>query len=568
MNNGKLALVNGQWEMSEVPPHIAIRLKQLFPRIPKWQTSTYQFPNDTTHCADLAWFTSRYPMHMLPSDKESLQSGKEIYEQNQIRMEAILRPDYQPSPRIGLKDGQNTRHYQDQAIDLWHARKSLLLGDDVGLGKTYAGIGGLLDPRALPAAVVVQTHLQDQWREKIEEFSTLVVHKIRGTRPYDLPPADIYLFRYSQLLGWVDTFGDGFYKAVIYDEIQDLRTGVASGKGQAALQLSNGAVFRLGLSATPIYNFGAEIWNVMQYIDQSVLGSNDEFLREWCVDDKRVRDPEALGTYLREQKVFLRRTKPEVGQELPARNTIIERVDSDDATLKSVEDLARQLAVRSTFGSFIERGRAGRELDLLMRHATGVAKARGVARYARLFLENNIPILLVGWHRDVYDIWLRDLADFRPAMYTGSENERQKNESVRRFLEGETNVFILSLRSGAGLDGLQYRCSTILKGELDWSPKVHDQLIGRLEREGQEEQVTVVYCNSDDGSDPPMVELLGLKASQASGIVDPGMQLEAKNSDISRIQALADQILKGKSKHKITKINDARPTVEQQTLII
>ncbi|WP_155985654.1 hypothetical protein [Paenibacillus gorillae] len=49
----------------------------------------------------------------------------------------------------------------------------------------------------------------------IEAFTSLRVHKIKGTRPYELPPADVYLYKYSQLLGWIDTFSDGFFKAVI-----------------------------------------------------------------------------------------------------------------------------------------------------------------------------------------------------------------------------------------------------------------------------------------------------------------------------------------------------------------
>lgn len=540
---GDLTLVDGHWQMVNVPPHVVIRLKQLFPRIPKWQTGLFSFPNDITHCADISWFTSRYPMVLSDNDRVALEGGRNAYEQTQARMDEILRPDYTPLDRLGLRLGQVSRLYQKQAADLLHIRKSLLLGDDVGLGKTYTAADALLNPATLPAAVVVQTHLQGQWQEKIEAFTTLRVHKIKGTRPYDLPVADIYLFKYSQLLGWIDTFEDGFFKSVVYDEVQELRTGTVSGKGSAAKKLSDAAEYRLGLSATPIYNYGAEIHNIMQFIDPSVLGTLDEFLREWCVDAKEVRDPDALGTYLREQHVFLRRTKRDVGQQLPPINTIVEHVEPDNVTLKSVEDLARQLAIKTTLGSFMERGRAGRELDLLMRHATGVSKALNVARYAKIFLEADIPILLVGWHRDVYDIWISELAAYRPAMYTGSENDKQKAESVRRFTEGDTNVFILSLRSGVGLDGLQYKCSTVLLGELDWSPKVHEQIIGRLDREGQQEQITVVYLNTDEGSDPPMVEVLGIKASQATGIVDPGRQFEAKHTDKSRIQALATQYL-------------------------
>ncbi|MCH1926910.1 DEAD/DEAH box helicase [Shewanella sp. C32] len=544
---GTLSLAGDKWVYDGVPPHVAIRLKQLFPRIPKHRTSPFEFPNDKAHSADLAWFIQRYPVTISLNDSVTLDGGRQQFEQDAAAMEAILKPDYQPKQLIGLRDGEHVRPYQSQAIELTLLRHALLLGDDVGLGKTYTTAGLFLNGVTLPAAVVMQVHLQQQWQDKIESFTHLTCHKIKGTKPYNLPPADVYLFRYSQIAGWIDTFADGFFKAVAFDEIQELRTGTKSAKGEAAKELADNAVYRLGLSATPIYNYGVETWNIMQMLDDQALGSFDEFLREWCVDRRQVKDPQALGSFLREQNLMLRRTKREVGQQLPPINTIIEHVDADQQTLKDVEQLARELAIKTTTGSFVERGQAGRELDLMLRQATGVSKAKGVAAYVQIVLESDVPVLLMGWHRDVYDIWLKALAAYRPAMYTGSESENQKNESVRRFVEGETNLFIMSLRSGAGLDGLQHRCSTVIFGELDWSPKVHEQIIGRLDREGQQEQITCVYLNTDEGSDPPMVELLGLKQSQATGIIDPGKEFETRYSDKSRIQALAERFLSKKT---------------------
>jgi CO dehydrogenase/acetyl-CoA synthase gamma subunit (corrinoid Fe-S protein) len=53
----------------------------------------------------------------------------------------------------------------------------------------------------------------------------------------------------------------------------------------------------------------------------------------------------------------------------------------------------------------------------MVRQATGIAKAKTVAQFARLMVEAGEPVLLVGWHREVYRIWLEALADLKPAMY-------------------------------------------------------------------------------------------------------------------------------------------------------
>ncbi|CAI3795835.1 hypothetical protein [Rheinheimera sp. MM224] len=156
---GKLSLVDNKWIMTAIPPHVAIRLKHLFPRIPKWQSGEFTFPNDSAHCADLSWFQQRYPMQMSCSDNITLNNGRISFENTQARMEVILRPDYKPADRHGLKEGQQIRQYQGQAIDLTLARLALLLGDDVGLGKTYTTAGLLLEAGTVPAAVVMQTHL-------------------------------------------------------------------------------------------------------------------------------------------------------------------------------------------------------------------------------------------------------------------------------------------------------------------------------------------------------------------------------------------------------------------------
>lgn len=542
---GTLSLTDKKqtWLMQGIAPHVSIRLKQLFPRISKTQVDCFTFPNDLEHCSDLDWFTSRYPLTISDADARALKKGKKAYTARKAELEQILLPDYKPKALPGLKPACQPRLYQQQAADLAHATRTLLLGDDIGLGKTAATIMWLLNPACRPGLVVVDTHLQHQWKEKVEEFSDLSAHIIKTSSPYDLPESDVYIITYGKLAGWVDLFKQRFFKSACWDEIGGLRKGRESVKGESSAVLACNVDFRLGLSATPVYNYGIEIFNIYDVLQCDVLGTRGEFLREWCANDKQVSDPSALGTYLREQKVFLRRTRAEVGRELPKVNTMVEDIDHDHRALKSIEEIARQLALRYEHGSFEEKGQAGRELDMLVRQATGISKARYIARYARMFLEDNIPIVLAGWHRAVYDIWLEELAEFSPALYTGTESPAQKKESTRRFLEGETNIVILSLRSGAGLDGLQSRCSVVLHGELDWSPKVHEQLTGRVDREGQVEPVLSIYLCSRDGSDPPIMELLGVKASQAAGITDPGRVFESNVGDTARLRLLVDRYL-------------------------
>jgi SNF2 family DNA or RNA helicase len=335
---------------------------------------------------------------------------------------------------------------------------------------------------------------------------------------------------------------------VVFDEIQELRRN-ESAKHEAAKKLADSVEYVLGLSATPIYNYGDEAWNIFNVIKDGCLDTRNNFLREWCGWNQRVQDPKALGAFLREQYLFLRRERQEVGRELPPVNKVVETVDHDQEALDKVESLAKVLAVKVVQGTFMERGQAARELDLMVRHATGLSKAKYVAQFVRMLVESGEPVLLAGWHRDVYDIWLNEFKGLNPVMYTGSESATQKNESKRKFMAGESNLMIISLRSGVGLDGLQDRASIVVIGELDWSPQIHEQIIGRLNRDrsdGQMNQVTSIFLNSNGGSDPGIVEVLGLKSSQAQGILDPFSSATVVNTDSTRIQDLAKRYLQNK----------------------
>lgn len=55
-----------------------------------------------------------------------------------------------------------------------------------------------------------------------------------------------------------------------------------------------------------------------------------------------------------------------------------------------------------------------------------------------------------------------------------------------------------------------------------------------------------IYLCSDSGSDPLMIDLLGLKKSQAQAIIDPSLGVQSVYSDQSRIQMLVQKYLKNK----------------------
>lgn len=547
---GKLWLAGDEWRLA-AEPHVALWAKRCFPKLRRSAIGELAIADSDAVCRDLEWFAQRFALDI--NDLEHLQTRSAAHQEQLLTFDRIVSADYQP-PDYEL--ALPLRRYQRAAVELYLAKRHLLLADDVGLGKTATAIGSFCDKRTLPAVVVTLAHLPRQWQAEMTKFlPRLKTHVLKKGTPYELPPdTDVVILNYHKLTGWADVLARRA-KSIVFDEVQELRRN-GSGKYKAAKVIADAAEFTMGLSATPIYNYGGEIFNVLSAVSPGQLGTRTEFLIEWCegyAGKERLRDPGAFGSYLREQHVMLRRTRAEAGRELPALQKIIQPVESDKAALADIGDSARQLAeiiLARTDATNFDRMKAAGEFDMLMRQATGIAKAPHVAAFVELLIESGERVLLYGWHRAVYEIWKSRLAKYEPAFYTGTESTSRKQSERDRFVSGQTPLMVMSLRAGAGVDGLQHSCQTVVIGELDWSPGVHEQNLGRIHRDGQSEHVVAYFMLSDEGSDPIMAETLGIKRDQIEPLRDPSAKgIERLERDSDGIRRLAERYLNQKENH-------------------
>lgn len=528
-----------RWRMT-CEPHVAMYAKRLFRRIPA-RGREYCLSATPAMARDLEWFTQRFPLAIDEGDRERLVTEARRHVAQIERLDRMIAPGYTPRE---FAMALPAREYQRRAADVFLAQGHLLLGDDVGLGKSCSAICALTEPETRPAIVVCLAHLTGQWQREIKKFLPgLTTHIVKQQAAYELPAVDVHILSYHKLANWCEPLG-GIAKTVIFDECQELRRHVSQ-KYAAAKIIAEYCTNRIGLSATPIYNYGEEIWNVCNVLAPGRLGAREEFEREWCVGGKRIADPQAFGAWLKESHLMLRRTRRDVGRELPRLARITQPVDSFNAALHEVEDKARRLAELLLEGADLERGEAmnaAGQFDALLRQATGIDKAHSVAAFVAMLLESGEKVVLYGWHRAVYAIWKEKLARHNPLLYTGHESANQKERAVRAFIEGQSDLLIVSLRSGAGLDGLQSVCSTVVFGELDWSPGVHEQCIGRVHRDGQPDPVFAYFLVSDSGADPIMAEALGIKREQIEGIRGEGELVQRVDSTES-LKALARRYL-------------------------
>jgi len=571
--------LDGNMLVVEARPHVALQFRRMFVGAHRRKACVFELVATPERAYDVHWFSTRYPLQVAP---DSAARFAELVAQHERKLAAIAElyeAGYVPRE---FDLAIPPREYQRMAADLLVRAGSLLIADEVGTGKTCTAICALAAPGSLPAVVVTMTHLTRQWEREIARFAPrLRVHRIRKGEPYaftdvrvEVDPdtkrrrvmrnkgvPDVILINYHKLHRWAETLS-GIARAVIFDECQELRHS-GTHKYTAARAIAEAADVRGGLTATPVYNYGVEIYNVMDVVAPGQLGTAKEFLDSWCGgggdgDERQVRDgkamvsdPAALGSYLRETGLMIRRTRKDVGRELPALTLVRHVVECDPESIAQatadVAELARRVLDR--IGSPLEQMRAAGEIDYKLRQATGIAKAAAVAEFVRLLVESGERVVLYAWHHEVYALLQSHFdrgVQIPYALYTGKQSDKQKDDARARFVDGDAQVMIISLRAGAGLDGLQRVCRTCVTAELDWSPAVMHQDHGRVHRDGQQHPVMAYVLVAEEGSDPVIEDVLGIKHAQSQWLLNPadgkGDAIQA-GAAADHVRRLAESVL-------------------------
>ncbi|MBE5802581.1 MAG: DEAD/DEAH box helicase [Clostridiales bacterium] len=506
-------------------PTVTELCKRLFPGSDTGRRGEARFTAHRRIVGELNWLMLRYPLLVRAQDWERWQNAVAEARDYVVKREMALRlPErVEPNPTVFL--GKLT-DFQKEGLGFLLRTDRCLLADEMGLGKTVQALAMLSQTGEYPAIVIAPPHLMRNWQKEIERFvqkpdgEKLTVHIIKGLKPYSLPKADIYLMHYLLLRGWKEYLPEAGIPTVIFDEMQELRHS-GTEKYSAASLLAESANRVVGLSGTPIYNQGAEIWNVVNILDFHCLGDYESFTREWCYGygNRIVAKPELLGDRLRSDGLMLRRTKQEVLKELPPKRRLVMAIDSDEGVYrKLMQPVAQKLALlRQEDATASQRALWTMEVEQGERQATGVAKAPSVAQFVRTLLEADEKVLLFAHHHQVMDLYKKELHSFSPAFITGRETPAMKERAVERFMTGRTNLCCISLRAASGLN-LQ-RASCVVFGELDWSPAVHSQAEDRAHRMGQTDSILCYYLVSAGGSDQEMQDALGLKVSQFVGLM-------------------------------------------------
>lgn len=259
-----------------------------------------------------------------------------------------------------IKDEVDYLPHQIEGIRYLIRRKSFILGDDMGLGKSLQALtvfaADVVRGWAEKLMIVCPVTLKVNWADEIEKFTGFPYILLEGTpanRAKQLlefamiEGPKILIVNYEQVTGHYEFLDGQRFDAIIFDEAHFLKNPKAK-RTKACLEVYSHRSFML--TGTPLLNHVNELWALLHRVDPPGYPKYWSFLNRYAVfggyKDKQivgVKNERELTERL--QGVMLRRMKSEV-LDLPEVQYIERRVDLSPEQRKLYDAVADELLLQ------------------------------------------------------------------------------------------------------------------------------------------------------------------------------------------------------------------------------
>jgi SNF2 family DNA or RNA helicase len=317
---------------------------------------------------------------------------------------------------------------------------------------------------------------------------------------------DVLITSYPLIRRDVSTYETIDFHTVFIDEAQFIKNDSSlNAKSVKRLQ----AKHKYALTGTPIENSLSELWSIFDFIMPGFLGSHFKFVEQY---EKPIlnEDKEALeDLHLHISPFILRRMKKDVLTELPDKyeSKMLTELSEDQKKLymSYLDNIRNEIHTELSEGG-LDKSR--------MKILAALTRLRQICCHPSTFLDNyqggsgKLDLLMelvseaiAGDHRilifsqftSMLRIIEEDLKEMNIEYFylEGSTPTQERNESVKRFNNGEGKVFLISLKAGGtGLNLVG--ADTVIHYDPWWNPAVEDQATDRVYRIGQQNKVHVL----------------------------------------------------------------------------
>lgn len=459
--------------------------------------------------------------------------------------------DLHVAPPTGLN--ASLRPYQQQGLNWLQALREIgaggVLGDDMGLGKTLQTLAHLLLEKEAgrllqPALIVMPTSLVPNWLDEAARFApdlrVLTLHGPGRSKHFAaLQDYDLVLTTYALIPRDLEHLRAQAWHVLVLDEAQNIKSSTSKA-ASAVRELQAGQ--RVCLSGTPVENNLGELWSLFHFLMPGWLGDQKTFNKEYRTPIERHADSQRMGHLVSRIRPFLlRRTKEEVARDLPPKTEMIHWVELSDAQRDTYETV--RVAMDKKVRDEIARNGASRSqiviLDALLKlrqvccdlrlvkgaeiktaqHDKG--KLGSLLEMLGELLSEGRRVLLFSQFTSMLALIEEELIKrgVRYSLLTGETRDRRT--PVARFQNGETEVFLISLKAGG--TGLNLTAAdTVIHYDPWWNPASENQATDRAYRIGQDKPVFVYKMITRGTVEEKIQQLQQDKAALAAGLLESG----------------------------------------------
>ena len=495
-------------------------------------------PDNIETVKQLKLIMDRYPLEIL---------SKSIWQRKIIKT-------YAPKPTLPpiklklkrAKSGEQFRgkllNFQKEGLDfLLKSSGNALLADEMGLGKTVQTLSyAATEKHTFPILVVAPLVTLNNWEREIQKFlkrksrngriiesESPSVTMIRTGKSAELPTSDIYLINYELLFKRDDDLAKLGLKTIVCDEVHNLRSKTTQ-KYKAVKKLAAlpSILYRIGLSGTPIYNRGSEIWPIIDILKPGLLGSFKEFCEYFCYVNEKgkaivLENKRASLRNELQKHVMLRRKKSDVLKELKDKVRYKEVIAADtDYYLEELNKIWQKVESeqKDADSEFIKSASYHRAIQS-ERQIAGIAKVPHVINFVKNIMEIEESVVVFCHHKVIHKLLHDSLQEFFPVSIIGGQSDSFRQNEIDKFQRGESKLMIAGIRAGnVGIN--LTRAKYVIFAELDWSPAIHRQAEDRLHRIGQKNTVFAYYLIGQGTLDDHVANILVDKSYEIDAIMD------------------------------------------------
>jgi SWI/SNF-related matrix-associated actin-dependent regulator 1 of chromatin subfamily A len=481
--------------------------------------------------------------------------------------------------------------------DIYCKQGRAIIGDDMQVGKSPQAISWLQLRKdiSLPTVILCPANVKYKWEREIKQWTNLFPYVIEGKNPEEeLPEADIYIINYNILfspainflfpmpfettviggqvtygtnsetvlnfllgylfiireMSWLQFLINKDIQTIIGDEIHYVKS-EKSIRTKAFKALAKGAPHFIPMSGTFVDNRPKDIFVALNIIDRLHWPSFWKFAHRYCDpkhngfgwDFNGASNLEELHKKL--SQIMLRRTRKEVGLEIPTQTEIIPvKIDNYNEYQYAENDFIDWVLQEKGEANAIKINKAQQLAKIeYLKQITQKGKMKTVLSWVENFFEANPneKLIVFAHHKDAIDKIMNKFKKIAIKIVGGTPPKKRVSMYDKFNTDKKIRLFVGSLAASEGIP--LKSASNICFLELWWKPGQHDQAGSRAQGIGQKaNSINNWYFIAKNTIEEDLIDLLDEKRKDIDMIQD-GKETEKE----SLLTELINKMIKRKN---------------------